>query len=191
MCSSDLAHIYRAIFPTPLRNGVRNVLNNLDSPVILANDLLQGDVTAAGNTFARFCVNSTLGIGGIFDLAQNMDMPRRAEDFGQTLATYGVEEGPYLFLPLVGPAPPRDLLGWGVDLLFDPFSFWHWDDKYYLTFGRAGIDALDLRERNIENLDDLQQQSVDFYASVRSLYRQQRNNEITNGEMPLEELPDF
>ena len=184
------AKAYRVV-PTLVRNSVRNFINNLDSPVIFANDILQGDIQEAGNTFARFYVNTTFGIGGLFDLGENVGLPRRSEDFGQTLAVYGVDEGPYLFIPIVGPAPARDLAGWVVDLFFDPLSYMSWKDEYYWPPVRAGLDALDLRERNIEAQADLEEQSVDFYASVRSLYRQTRNNEITNGDMPVEELPNF
>src|ERR1700741_168387 len=176
------ARAYRAIVPERVRAGVRNVLNNLNAPVIFTNDVLQGELHRAGITVARFGINSTVGIGGILDVAEGWGLPRHSEDFGQTLAVYGVGEGPYLFLPIFGPANPRDLVGWGVDLLFDPLTFVHWGDKWPIPYVRGALDEIDLRERNIETLDDIQRASIDFYGSVKSLYRQTRNSEIKNGE---------
>ena len=182
---------YRAIFPQPIRDGVRNFLNNLDSPVIFTNDLLQGELARAKVTLVRAAVNSTIGIGGLFDVADHWGLPGHREDFGQTLATFGVGEGPYLFIPLFGPANPRDLLGFGTDMFFQPLTYVQWGDESYVPYVRHGIDLLDLRARNIETLDEIQQTSLDYYASVRSLYRQSRNNEINNGAAPVEDLPDF
>jgi phospholipid-binding lipoprotein MlaA len=185
------AIVYRAVFPQPIRDGVRNFLNNLDSPVILTNDLLQGELGRARITFVRAIVNTTVGIGGLFDVADRWGLPRHREDFGQTLATFGIGEGPYLFIPLFGPANPRDLLGYGTDLFFQPLTYVQWGDESYVPYARYGIDLLDLRARNIETLDEIEQTSLDYYASVRSLYRQSRNNEINNGAAAVEDLPDF
>jgi len=185
------AIVYRAVFPQPLRNGVRNFLNNLDSPVILTNDLLQGEFSRARITLVRTVVNTTVGIGGLFDVADKWGYPRHREDFGQTLATFGIGEGPYLFIPLFGPANPRDLFGYGTDTFFQPLTYVQWGDQSYIPYVRYGVDLIDLRERNIETLDEIEQTSLDYYASVRSLYRQSRNNEINNGAAAVEDLPDF
>jgi phospholipid-binding lipoprotein MlaA len=185
------ARAYRAVVPKGVRTSVRNFLNNLDAPVIFTNDILQGELERAGVTLARFGINTTAGLAGFVDVADHLGLPRHSEDFGQTLAIYGIGEGPYLFLPFVGPANPRDLVGWGVDLLFDPLTFVHWGDKWPVPYIRGAIDQVDLRERNIETLDDIQRTSIDFYGSVKSLYRQTRNNEIENGETQVEDLPDF
>src|SRR5262245_56539832 len=185
------ALVYRAVFPQPIRDGVRNFLNNLDSPVIFTNDLLQGELARAKVTLVRAAVNTTVGIGGLFDVADRWGFPRHREDFGQTLATLGVREGPYLFLPLFGPANPRDLLGYGTDMFFQPLTYVQWGDESYVPYVRYGVDLLDLRARNIETLDEIEQTSLDYYASVRSLYRQTRNNEINNGAAAVEDLPDF
>jgi phospholipid-binding lipoprotein MlaA len=179
------------VFPQPLRNGVRNFLNNLDSPVILTNDLLQGEFSRARITLVRTVVNTTVGIGGLFDVADKWGYPRHREDFGQTLATFGIGEGPYLFIPLFGPANPRDLFGYGTDTFFQPLTYVQWGDQSYIPYVRYGVDLIDLRERNIETLDEIEQTSLDYYASVRSLYRQSRNNEINNGAAAVEDLPDF
>ena len=159
--------------------------------VILANDVLQGNMDRAGVTFLRAGVNSTLGIGGLIDVAAKWGYQRHSEDFGQTLAVYGVGEGAYLFIPLIGPSNPRDLVGWGVDFLFDPLTYVQWGDQWVLPYARVGLDITDLRARNIETLDELESSSLDYYASVRSLYRQSRANEIRNGATAVEDLPDF
>ena len=185
------AIVYRTVFPQPLRNGVRNFLNNLDSPVILTNDILQGEFARARVTLVRTVVNTTVGIGGLFDVADKWGYPRHREDFGQTLATFGIGEGPYLFIPLFGPANPRDLFGYGTDIFFNPLTYVQWGDESYIPYVRYGVDLIDLRERNIETLDEIEQTSLDYYASVRSLYRQSRNNEINNGAAAVEDLPDF
>jgi phospholipid-binding lipoprotein MlaA len=186
-----VAVVYRRVVPEPLRDAVRNFLNNLDSPLIFANDLLQGEGERAGTTLVRAGLNTTIGIGGLFDVAVRWGYMRHYEDFGQTLAVYGVGEGPYIFVPLFGPANPRDILGWAVDIAFDPFTYARWDGKIYWTTAKVAVDFTDLRARNIDTLDDLEKTSLDFYASVRSLYRQSRNNEIRNGATEVEDLPDF
>ena len=182
---------YRRIVPEPLRDSVRNFLNNLDSPIIFTNDILQGEMDRAGVTLLRAGVNTTIGLGGIIDVAARWGYMRHYEDFGQTLAVHGVGEGPYLFVPLLGPGNPRDVLGWVVDFLFDPFTYAQWREKQLWQAGRWGVDFTDLRARNIETLDDLERSSLDLYASLRSLYRQTRNNEIRNGATEVQDLPDF
>jgi ABC-type transporter MlaC component len=118
---APVARGYRAVVPTPVRLGVRNVLANLRTPVILVNDVLQGEPRRAGDTLGRFVVNSTLGVGGIFDVAGNrLGVRGHAEDFGQTFARWGVGEGPYLFIPVIGPSNPRDLTGFGLGIAADP-----------------------------------------------------------------------
>ena len=185
------AIFYRRAVPTPVRNTVRNFLNNLDSPVIFTNDILQGEMDRAGVTLLRAGVNTTIGLAGLVDVASRWGYMRHYEDFGQTLAVYGVGEGPYVFVPLVGPGNPRDILGWAVDLVFDPFTYAQWREKQLWQAGRWGVDFVDLRARNIETLDDVEKTSLDFYTSVRSLYRQTRNNEIRNGATEVQDLPDF
>jgi phospholipid-binding lipoprotein MlaA len=185
------AIVYRKVVPQPIRDSFRSFLNNLDSPIIFTNDVLQGEMKRAGITFARAALNSTIGVGGLIDVAEKWGLPRHREDFGQTLAVYGIGEGPYLFVPLIGPANPRDLLGFGTDFFFDPLHYVQWGSESYIPYARFGLDYLDLRERNIETLDEIEKTSLDYYASVRSLYRQTRNNEIKNGATTVEDLPDF
>ena len=176
-----IALVYRHILPEVLRDRVHLFLMNLRTPVILANDLLQGEAERAGETLGHFVVNSTAGIGGLFDVAREIGLEPHNEDFGQTLAVWGVGEGPYLMLPLLGPSNPRDTVGLVAGIFMDPLNYLL-DDEY--LYARTGTRIVDERERHIETLDDLEATSVDFYATLRSLYRQYRDNEIRNGELP-------
>jgi len=176
------AAIYRTFVPDPVRGKVTNALHNLRSPVIFFNDLLQGAPDRAGTTLARFLVNSTVGVAGLFDPAADLGYPRHDEDFGQTLAVWGVAEGPYLVLPLFGPSNPRDAVGLVVDFLMDPFTWWaQATDRDELVLARGGVRALDARARNYEVPEDLERTSLDYYAAIRSLYRQYRADAIRNG----------
>nr|NIS42375.1 VacJ family lipoprotein [Desulfuromonadales bacterium] len=176
---------YRFLLPDGVRDSVRNFARNLRSPVILANDVFQGDEERVKTTFSRFMINSTLGIGGLFDIADGMGYPFHKEDFGQTLGTYGVGEGFYLVLPILGPSSARDGTGLVVDTLMDPFRY-IFSQQIQLT--RFAVEGIDLRSRNIEAIEELRRDSVDFYARIRSLYRQHRENEINNGR-PIEDIP--
>ncbi|HAH10601.1 MAG TPA: hypothetical protein DCL54_09095 [Alphaproteobacteria bacterium] len=182
---------YRAVIPQYGRDRVRNVLNNLDSPVVFANDVLQGEGDRAGTTVMRFLLNSTFGVLGIWDVATDWGFPFHDEDFGQTLAVWGVDEGPYWYVPLLGPSNPRDSVGRLVDIGLDPVTYVTWGDDYeWVPFARTAINIIDLRSRNIETLDAIERDSIDYYASVRSLYRQFRKDAINNGE-PSADLPEF
>jgi phospholipid-binding lipoprotein MlaA len=182
---------YDGVLPRPARNGVRNFFDNLRSPVILANDVLQGEWNRAGITTQRFGVNTTVGVLGLFDPAEQWGMPQHGEDFGQTLGTWGVDEGPYLYLPILGPTPPRDLVGFGVDQFFDPLTYIVETPPYTIPVTRFVLNGIDLRARNLKTLDDIERTSVDYYTTMRSLYRQLRRNEIANGSVNSEELPDI
>jgi phospholipid-binding lipoprotein MlaA len=184
--------VYRAVLPEFARDGVRNFLNNLNSPVIFANDLMQGETERAGDTLVRFGVNSTIGLGGLVDVAKDIGHPYHDEDFGQTLAVWGVEDGPYFYFPLMGPSTARDFTGFVVDRGLDPLTYVNWgdDDLEYAPVARTVLNVIDLRSRNIETLDDIERSSVDYYASIRSLYRQSRADAIRNGA-PSPDLPDF
>jgi phospholipid-binding lipoprotein MlaA len=179
-----LAIGYRAIIPRGLRGAVRNFITNLEAPMVLMNDLLQGEGLRAGDTAGRFLTNSFLGLGGFIDIASDAGIPYHDEDFGQTLAVWGVAPGPYLVLPVFGPSGFRDAAGDGVDAVVDPVRSYIRDE--YGLEGAAvwyAIDAVDWRAANLEFIDDLRRSSIDFYAATRSAYRQQRNNEIRNGRL--------
>lgn len=173
-----VAYVYKEGVPDPIQTNVTNFLSNLRGPVIFANDLLQGEFERAGTTLLRFAMNSTIGILGINDFAGEAGIEKHSEDFGQTLATWDVEDGPYLVLPIFGPSNPRDGLGLLADSLMDPFT---WLTPFEFRLGRAGGQALDRRARNFDQLNDLEKNSLDFYAAIRSLYRQKRRDEIRNG----------
>lgn len=172
------AYIYKEGVPDPIQTNVTNFLANLRGPVVFANDLLQGEFDRAGNTLLRFAMNSTIGILGINDFAAEAGIAKHTEDFGQTLAAWQVEPGPYLVLPIFGPSNPRDGIGLLADSLIDPFT---WLTPFEFRLGRAGGQALDRRARNFDQLNDLEKNSLDFYAAIRSLYRQKRRDEIRNG----------
>ena len=184
--------VYRFILPRPLRKGISNVLFNLETPVILLNDLLQGEEKRAWHTLKRFAINSTVGIGGLIDVAAKGGTPRHNEDFGQTLAVHGVGEGPYIVLPFFGPSNPRDTVGLIADIFSDPL-FWIFRAKNLdtLKYTRAGLDIIDTYDRHMEDIEELERSSLDYYATLRSAYRQNRASEIRNGRaIPLEELED-
>jgi phospholipid-binding lipoprotein MlaA len=178
-----VALTYRALVPYPVRTGVQNVLSNLRSPVVLLNDALQGETQRFGTTLGRFLLNSTLGVAGIFDVAKEFGLPGHSEDFGQTFAVAGIEEGPYLFLPIIGPSNPRDLVGAAAGIAADPLTwltFGNRDLAETLAYIRAGVSVVSTREVLLDTLDDVQRTSLDPYATLRSAYRQQRAREIAN-----------
>lgn len=173
---------YRAVAPEPVRDGVHNFLNNLRTPVILANDVLQGEFLRARDTLVRFLINSTIGVLGFSDQATKFGFEFHNEDFGQTLAVWGVEEGPYVMLPLLGPSNPRDAIGKVVDFFFDPINYWAANtDRQYVTISRTVVSGIDARSQIWDILNDLERSSIDFYAAIRSLYRQSRADSIRNG----------
>ena len=120
---------YQSIMPRPVRRGIRNFLNNFESPAIFANDILQWEWQRAGITFSRFLINSSIGIGGLIDVAKTGGLERHDEDFGQTLGSYGTGEGAYIVLPFYGPAPPRDMAGLVLDRAFNPLTYFNGTDK--------------------------------------------------------------
>jgi len=187
-----IAKVYRFIVPKPLRIGIRNALDNLKSPVTFTNDLLQGEAKRGGITLGRFIVNSTLGLAGLIDVAADMGLERHSEDFGQTLAVWGIGEGPYFVWPILGPSSVRDSFGRVATVATDPL-FWLLRDTDigYLSFVRAGIQGIDKYERNEGGLAEMRRSSIDFYATVRSAWRQNRNEKIRNGRLAEPELPDY
>lgn len=181
------AKAYRWVFPDIVRTGVQNFFANLRAPIVLANDILQGEPDRAQLTLGRFMFNTIMGVGGLVDVGGLLGMPERHnEDFGQTLAAYGIGPGPYLMLPLLGPSNPRDTVGFFVDFVFDPLTFLASTE---VNLARIGTEMLSFRERNIENIDEFKRSSIDLYASTRTLSRQLRDNEIRNGASPpLEDI---
>jgi len=192
-----LANGYRKL-PVPVRRGTSNVLDNLSTLMTIPNNLLQGEVKKAGQNTIRFAVNTTLGILGIFDPASGLGFATlEKEDYGQTLGAWGVGEGCYLVLPILGPSTVRDTIGiiggtvaggdpwYNVTVRNDTHYFTDFD--YYGTRATAGID---FRAKNIESFENLEQNSMDFYASVRSLYLQDRKQKILNSEKVTDTMDD-
>jgi phospholipid-binding lipoprotein MlaA len=182
---------YRAVVPGPARDGVHNLVTNLHSPIVLANDVLQGDGDKAADTFGRLVINSTIGIGGLIDVAGKLGIPGHENDFGITLGRNGVAEGSYLVLPLIGPLPPRDLVGSGVDGFFDPLSWARFHGKDTWMFVRRGLRVLDVVDRQRDQFDTIERTSIDFYATTRNLYRQSRNAKIRGRATDGATLPEF
>ncbi len=188
---TPVSKTYRAITPKPARNGLRNFLHNLSSPVILVNDLLQGEWKRAGDTTARFVLNTTVGIGGLFDVAKSSGIERHKEDFGQTMAKAGIKPGPYLVLPLLGPSNFRDAIGRLPDQYFSPLHYTEFEGKNTFNDSRRIADVVDKRSRSLNSVEKLRRNAVDEYANVRNLYRQTREDDIKNGDFEVEALPEF
>ncbi|HEX3574361.1 MAG TPA: MlaA family lipoprotein [Rhodopila sp.] len=173
---------YRYVLPAPVRDGVHNVLTNIGSPIQLANDILEAKPRRAGDTTMRLLINTTVGVLGIFDVATKWGYPNHDADFGMTLALWGVPEGPFLFLPVLGPSDPRDAAGFGVDIALDPFTWIGTGPNHpgwtAFTWSRYALNAIDTRERVLDSLDQIKKTALDPYATFRSLYRQHRHAQI-------------
>lgn len=191
-----IAEIYRGATPQIVQDAVRNGLNNLDTPLTFVHDVLQGEQKRASESGGRFLTNTFFGVGGAFDVAagegegRKYGIPHHSEDLGQTLAVYGIEPGPYLMLPVFGPSNFRDALGKVGDSLIDPVQFIV-ANEHRMGFSviRRGARTVDSRARNIETLDDIERDAIDFYATIRSLYRQRRASEIANGKPVKMQMP--
>ena len=192
-----IAKGYRKL-PSPIRTGTGNVVSNLSNLITIPNNLLQGDFKTAGINTARLSVNTTIGIFGIFDVAQQMGFVKdyKREDYGQTLGTWGVGEGCYVVLPVMGPSTVRDTVGSLTGFLGgDPWynvtvkndTQYFKDSDYYVS---RGTDGLDFRAKNIDSFDNLEKNSMDFYASVRSLYLQDRKQKILNSNKIVDTQDD-
>jgi phospholipid-binding lipoprotein MlaA len=186
------AKAYRDYVPEPGRTGIHNALQNLGTPVVFANEVLQGDMTGAGTSVARFVINSTVGLGGLLDPGLKAGLPAQDTGFGHTLSVYGVGHGPYLVLPLIGPSTPRETVGFAADSYSDPITFFI---STAASVGKGAVDAIDQRSRYIEQVDELRRGSVDEYATVRSVYLQRleandREGSSENGGGTAE-IPDY
>ncbi len=192
------ANVYETVTPEFGRDRVGDFLHNLKSPVIFVNDVLQGEGDRAGDTFARFLVNTTVGVAGLWDVAGYNGMEKHAEDFGQTLAVWGVDSGPFLVLPLVGPTTPRDLFGSGIDRALDPLTWTEFDNNPdlddHIAIGRSVLGGLNARVALDDEIKQLNAQP-EPYIALRRIYSSQRQAEIRNGRINEEEayddLPDF
>jgi len=187
-----VAKEYRSL-PSSIRNGTSNALVNISSLITIPNNILQGEFKTAGVNTGRFAINTIAGILGIFDVAEKMGFPEyEKEDYGQTLGLWGVGEGCYVVLPVLGPSTLRDTAGSFINVLGgDPYynASTHGNneflsDKVYMT--TKVLSGIDFRAKNLESIDNLEKNSMDFYASVRSLYLQDRQQKISNSNPTIE-----
>jgi len=193
---------YRAL-PVPIRKGTGNAVDNLRSLLTLSNHILQGDFREAGTTAGRFAVNTTVGILGIFDPAAKLGLEEQGkEDFGQTLGRWGAGSGCYFVLPILGPTTTRDAVGLIGNVFLDPvYQITHnteisngvvgngnYSEHNYYYY--RGTGAVDFRAKNIESFDSIEENSIDLYASLKSLYLQNRNKKILNSESTVKTQDD-
>jgi phospholipid-binding lipoprotein MlaA len=172
-----VAKAYRASLPGPVRDSVHDFLINLGEPLVFANDTLQGNFGHAKDTVVRFVLNSTLGMAGLVDLAGRWGIPYHEEDLGVTLGIWGVPSGPYLVIPILGPSDPRDLAAQVAEGYGDPWNRIVTGNPYtlyWIPFVRGGVSGIDQRERYLDTLADIERTSLDYYATIRSLYQQRR-----------------
>ena len=189
-----IAKTYR-VLPSSVRTGTNNVIVNLSSLITIPNNVLQGEFKTAGINTGRFAVNTTVGILGIFDVAKKMGFSKyEKEDYGQTLGVWGVGAGCYLVLPVLGPSTVRDTTGSFINIVGgDPYynASTHGNNEYldrsdYIL--TKTLTAIDFRAKNLETLENLEKNSLDFYASIRSLYLQDRQRKIVNKNATIEVL---
>ena len=184
--------VYFVLVPDPGRRAVHRFLENLTLPTTFVNDLLQGQMKRSGQTAARFLVNTTIGFGGLLDPAGRMKIPDHGEDFGVTLGAWGVDEGPYLVLPFLGPSNIRDGFGLAADVGLDPTNYIHIHNHMAWEGGRYYFTVLDLRGQTFQTVQTIQRSSIDYYTALRGFYRQLRANQVrTVRPQKTQELPDF
>ncbi|MGE5506638.1 MAG: VacJ family lipoprotein [Actinomycetota bacterium] len=184
--AKPVAKTYHEQVPEVAQKGIHNALNNLRAPMTFINDVLQGEPDRAAQTMVRFMFNSTAGLGGLYDIVTDTNGPRyHSEDLGQTMAVWGVGDGPYLMLPFFGPSNPRDAVGTGAEYVADPVGYV--DIATWATASKTGVGVVDERTQYLDPLDELERGSLDFYAALRSVYRQRRANDIANKDLPLSE----
>ena len=179
--------VYRFVVPRQGRKGLDNFVNNARSPITFINDVLQGEFKRAGTTLGRLVVNTGMGFFGFFDVGTPLGLEHHTEDFGQTLAVWGLGDGPYVYVPLLGPSTARDGFGFGVDaFVTDPLAWYSRGDGAmgWVTWANFGTTYLTTKDGVMDPLDELKKSSLDYYAALRSSYRQIRASEIRNGAPP-------
>ena len=181
---SPIVKWYNANLPDVARDSIENFLNNISSPAVLANDILQAEGRRGLKTATRILINTTVGLGGIIDVAERLGFSEHREDFGQTLAVWGVEDGFYLVLPLLGPSNPRDASGLiFIDSYFDPFGYYlDKKDLSSVKYGLTGLQGITTYASVVNDLESIKETSLDFYGTVRSLHHQRRGAAILNKE---------
>jgi phospholipid-binding lipoprotein MlaA len=176
-----VSQIYRGVVPQWGRDRVSNILYNITEPVTVVNSVFQGDPENAFTSVWRFIINTTFGVLGTFDAAGDLGLKARKEDFGQTLAVWGLGEGPYIVLPIIGPSSTRDTVGLGVDYATNPINWGRYTDPNE-RIALYVAKAIDSRTSILDVTDEIERTSLDPYASYRSLYLQKRRGEVRNGK---------
>ena len=182
------ANVYQDVMPQPVRKGLHNMAQNLEEPSTVVNDLLQAKFLKALEDTSRFVLNSTVGVLGLFDVAKEVGLERRHEDFGETMGVWGVGEGPYLMLPAMGPTVPRQAVGDFVDTLYFPLA----DLTFWPSLFRMGVNTLETRI-SLMDQEGLLENSLDPYNFVKDAYYQNLLNQVYDGNPPIneEEYEDF
>ena len=178
-----ISNIYRMTVHEEAQKRISYFLYNLAEPVTMTNDFLQAKGDRGLEAFSRFLINTTFGLFGLFDVAEKLGLPRHQEDFGQTLAVWGVPSGPYLVVPLLGSATPRSLTGRFTDFYFSPYNYYmvHYDRRQYI-YVRLGVETIVRRAQYADDIKNFRENSLDFYAAVRSFYLQNRKAKVKDGK---------
>ena len=194
MVLEPVAKVYNKL-PEPIKNGTSNFTSNIATLLSIPNLILQREMKAAGDATASFLINTTIGVVGLANPAEKLGLKSQKEDVGQTLGSYGFGSGCYFVLPILGPTTARDSLGMIADSFVDPFAHITWRENElfgisgqkmdYLTV--KGTSAVDFRADNVTNFDSLEKNSIDLYASFKSLYLQDRQNKVTNSSVDGED----
>jgi phospholipid-binding lipoprotein MlaA len=179
-----VARGYQKVVPAPVRTSVSNFMDNLFYPVTMANDLLQLKFKGFGQDTGRFLLNTTVGVGGLFDPASKVGLQKNDEDLGQTFGYWGIKAGPYIMIPILGPSDLRDGIGRVGDGFLSPLSY---VDNNYIRYGIYGVDVLDIRYRLLPQ-DRLLDEAYDPYAFLRNAYLQRRDYQVTDGKLSDEQL---
>jgi len=183
-----LVRVYHALTPGLIGRAIHNMITNLGEPVVIVNDVLQARLHAAAHDTVRLAANTTFGIGGMIDMAGKNGLPHHDNDFGITLGVWGVNTGPYLFVPFMGPSTVRDSIGMGVDVLLNPLTYIRFPGRLTLQYTTAVVGTLDKRLNSRADLDAITADAADPYATLRSVYLQSREAEV-RGESAAPELP--
>jgi phospholipid-binding lipoprotein MlaA len=177
--------------PNPLERGISNALRNIGEPINFTNYIFQGDIESSFNALARFVINSTIGLFGLFDVANKMGLKKNYTDFGYTLEIWGVPEGDFLVLPFFGPRTTRHLVGNVLDLATNPLNYYLQDEYILVRSSPTLLYALSSRSSNMETIDNLRETSIDYYSSLKSIYTQNRKSFIINTDDDINEMGDF
>jgi phospholipid-binding lipoprotein MlaA len=171
-----IALVYIELVPEDARIRVSNILRNLTEPIVFVNNLLQGDLESGRGTVWRFIFNTIFGLAGFYDASTEMGVPYKKQDLGLTFASWGIQPGPYLVLPILGPSNMRDALGRLGDYMFDPIN---WFTLPLHSTARTGVQILDAKADNREIIEGIKRNAIDHYASIRSWYTERRNSLMT------------